>query len=109
LIQFIAGGDESPYVRTALRDLEAQAKTEKAAIAALLASSEGPIVLPSPDEVRRRGLRLKELLHGEPMAARSALSRLFNGQRLMGTFNSGYWYVDTSNNHSWTTGCLWVR
>ena len=83
LIQLIAGGDESPYVRTALRDLEARAKAEKATIAALLASTEGPIVLPSPDEVRRRGLRLKELLHGEPMAARSALSRLFNGQRLV--------------------------
>ena len=83
LIQFIAGGNKSPYVQTALRDLESQASTEKAAIAALLASSERPIVLPSPDEVLRRGLRLRELLHGDPLAAQLALRRLFNGQRLV--------------------------
>ena len=35
LIQFIAEGDRSDYVRVALRDLEAQAKMEKAAIADL--------------------------------------------------------------------------
>jgi hypothetical protein len=51
LVHFIAEGDHSDYVRKALQDLEAQARTEKAAIEALRQRAGRPIELPSPEEV----------------------------------------------------------
>lgn len=54
LIRFLADGDNSEYVVTALRDLHAQARTEKAAIAALEARGASPIALPTPAEVAER-------------------------------------------------------
>ena len=51
LIRFLADGDNSEYVVTALRDLHAQARTEKAA---LEARGGSPISLPTPAEVAAR-------------------------------------------------------
>ena len=54
LIRFLADGDNSEYVVTALRDLHAQARTEKAAVAALEVRGGIPISLPAPAEVAAR-------------------------------------------------------
>ncbi len=67
LIRFLADGDNSEYVVTALRDLHAQARTEKAAIAALEARGATPIALPTPAEVADRALGLKRLFEGNPL------------------------------------------
>ncbi|MCP4448114.1 MAG: recombinase family protein [Myxococcales bacterium] len=48
LIEFIATGDKSEYVVTSLRDLEALAKTEQAAIKSLERQATKPVALPSP-------------------------------------------------------------
>jgi hypothetical protein len=48
LIEFIAGGNDSSYVKDALRDLEAQARSEKDAIAAIEARAKAPVRLPTP-------------------------------------------------------------
>ncbi len=83
LVTFIADGDRSEYVRKALHDLEAQAKTERAAIAGLRATSAKPIVLPSPDEILRRSIALEELLTTDPVRGREALRRLFDAGQLL--------------------------
>jgi hypothetical protein len=75
LIRFLADGDNSEYVVTALRELHAQARTEKAAIAALEARGATPISLPTPAEVAERALGLKRLFEGNPIEVREALRR----------------------------------
>jgi hypothetical protein len=70
-------------VADALRDLEVQARSEKAAIAAIKAAVGKPIVLPTPDELVERALALESLLAGEPLRAREALRRLFVDGRVV--------------------------
>jgi hypothetical protein len=57
LIEFIAQGDRSEYVRKALADLEHQATEDKRAIEAVSARTRAPVRLPSP---QRRGGRRAE-------------------------------------------------
>ncbi|HET7538310.1 MAG TPA: hypothetical protein VFK05_00510, partial [Polyangiaceae bacterium] len=83
LIRFIADGDSSEYVVTALRDLQAQARSEKAAIAALEARGAAPISLPTPAEVAARALNLKRLFDGNPLEVREALRRYFVDGRIV--------------------------
>ena len=83
LIRFIADGDSSEYVVTALRDLQAQARTEKAAIASLEARGATPIALPTPAEVADRALNLKRLFDGKPLEVREALRRYFVDGRIV--------------------------
>lgn len=83
LVSFIADGDRSEYVVTTLRDLEAQARTEKAAIADLLVRAKSPIRLPTADEVLVRAMDLEATLAGDPVRAREALRRLFKDGRIV--------------------------
>ncbi len=57
LIKFISEGDHSDYVRTTLKDLEVQAKTEKAAIKALLEHAAAPHQATFRGSRRREGAR----------------------------------------------------
>lgn len=82
LITFVANGDQSDYVRKAIVDLEAQAKTEKAAIADLRAASSKPIELPSPDAIVERSLDLERIIATDPVRGRERLRRLFEGGQL---------------------------
>lgn len=50
-VDFVANGDTSPAVRTALKDPEEQARVEKAALQELEASAKRPVRLPTPDEI----------------------------------------------------------
>ncbi|MFO0617263.1 MAG: recombinase family protein [Polyangiaceae bacterium] len=82
LVEFIATGDRSDYVRKALADLEHQANEEKKAIGAVLESTKTPIRLPTPAEVVACALDLKRVLDGDPALAREALRKLFKGGRI---------------------------
>jgi site-specific DNA recombinase len=93
LIRFVADGDSSEYVVTALRDLHAQARTEKAAIAALEARGATPIALPTPAQVAERALGLKRLFEGNPIEVREALRRYFVDGRIVVTPVAEGYYV----------------
>ncbi|MEO7034461.1 MAG: recombinase family protein, partial [Polyangiaceae bacterium] len=93
LIRFLADGDNSEYVVAALRDLHAQARTEKAAIAALEARGAVPIALPTPAEVAERALGLKRLFEGNPIEVREALRRYFVDGRIVVTPVAEGYYV----------------
>jgi len=82
LIRFISEGDQSEYIRKTLLDLEAHAKTDKAAIRALREDAKAPVVLPSPEVVLERSLSLERIAEREPLRAREALKRLFADGRL---------------------------
>jgi site-specific DNA recombinase len=77
LIQFIADDDRSDYVRVALRDLEAQAKMEKAAIADLEARRSEAVRLPSVEETVERAMMFEKNLLANPTSGREALRHLF--------------------------------
>ncbi len=66
LVGFIADGDRSEYVVSTLRDLEAQAKAERAAIDRLHKEAQEPLRLPSIDEITAAVFRLDALLSGDP-------------------------------------------
>lgn len=83
LVAFIADGDRSEYVVTTLRDLEAQARTEKAAITDLIARAKSPARLPTPEEVLTRATDLEATLAGDPVRAREALRRIFKDGRIV--------------------------
>lgn len=82
LVGFLADGDRSAYVVEALRDLEAQALTEKQAIASLHAQAEEPIPLPSPDELLERVFDLDARLAEDALRGREALRQLFHAGEL---------------------------
>jgi molybdopterin converting factor small subunit len=82
LIQFIADGDRSDYVRVALRDLEAQAKMEKAAIADLEARRSEAVRLPSIEETVERAMLFEKNLLENPTAGREALRHLFEDGKI---------------------------
>jgi hypothetical protein len=83
LVRFISEGDDSEYVRKTLKDLEAQAKTEKAAISALTQQAARPIQLPTPEDVTKCIRILEDVMAADPLAGREQLGRLFEGGRLM--------------------------
>lgn len=78
LVGFLADGDRSEYVVSTLRDLEAQAATEKRAIQELRAQVEKPIPLPSPDMVMERVFALEARLMEDVLHGREALRSLFH-------------------------------
>lgn len=80
LVDFIASGNTSPTMASTINDLEAQAQMEKATIDAVKAHASQPTLLPSPDAILAGGLRLKETLDGDPVAAREQLRQLFLGK-----------------------------
>lgn len=83
LVEFIARGDQSEYVRKTLIDLEAQAKQEKAAIAELVRATSRPIQLPTPELILLQCARLEAIAEDEPLRAREALRALFGGEGLL--------------------------
>lgn len=82
LVQFIAEGDASDYVRASLKDFEAQARAEKAAIRELEAVASKPVRLPSPDEVLSKARNLERTLIADPTRGREMLLELFQDGRL---------------------------
>lgn len=77
LVAFIADGDRSSYVVEALKDLEAQAKEEKAGIKAIQRQASKPIQLPSVDEVMAMVFDLETRFKEDIPAARELLRKLF--------------------------------
>ena len=75
LVTFIADGDRSEYIVATLRDLEAQAKSERAAIDRIQREAQEPLRLPSPEEISAAVFRFDALLAGDPEVARSRLRR----------------------------------
>ena len=65
-----------------MRDLEAHAKQEKAAIAELVRRARKPIALPSLAALTDSVVNLSALLDEDPIAGRHALHRLFRGGRI---------------------------
>lgn len=83
LVEFIARGDQSEYVRKTLIDLEAQAKQEKTAIAELVRTAGKPIQLPTPELILQQCARLEAIAQTEPLRAREALRALFGDEGLL--------------------------
>jgi DNA invertase Pin-like site-specific DNA recombinase len=95
LIHFIADGDHSDYVRTTLKDLEAQANTEKRAIAELQARGSDAIRLPSLEETAQRGLMFERMLAENPVAGREEMRKLFeNGKVLCRPQPEGFYIAE---------------
>jgi hypothetical protein len=82
LIEFIAGGETSSYVIESLRELEAQAKAEKAAIEALVREAREPVALPSTEAVIATVLDMEAAIARDPVAGRERLHRMFKDRRL---------------------------
>ncbi len=77
LVSFIADGDRSTYVVEALKDLEAQAKQEKASIRAIQRSASEPVRLPSIEEVMALVFDLEARFKEDIPGARELLRKLF--------------------------------
>lgn len=92
LVRFISEGDDSPYVRSTLKDLEAQARADGAAIDELKRSLRAPVPLPSPDELLDRARDLEAAFATDPTRAREALR---------GVFVDGRIAVDAKEDGSW--------
>jgi hypothetical protein len=71
------------YAWTTIRDLEAQAKAEKAAIAELERQVELPVRLPTPDEIAEATFDLEQQLGEDPIVGREWLRRIIKGERLV--------------------------
>jgi hypothetical protein len=83
LVGYLADGDRSDYVADALRDLEVQARADKAAITSIKTAAGKPVALPTPEELIERALDLETVLSGDPLRAREALRRLFVDGRVV--------------------------
>ena len=86
LIEAVTEGLNSPYAAQSLKDLEAQAATDKATIERLRALPSLATVLPHPAMLVQRALDLQEMFrHGRhaPFAGREALRRLLGDQSVV--------------------------
>lgn len=79
LVRFIADGDRSEYVVATLRDLEAQAKADRAAIERLQREAQEPLRLPSLEEITRGAFSLQNLIDGNRDQARLKIRRFLKG------------------------------
>lgn len=75
LVAFIADGDRSEYIVSTLRDLETQAKADRAAIDRIHRQAQQPLRLPSPDEIVSAVFSFDEMLTGDPDLSRVRLRR----------------------------------
>lgn len=75
LVGFIADGDRSEYVVATLRDLETQAKAERAGIERIHREAQEPLRLPSLDEITAAVFRFDALLATDVTTARARLRR----------------------------------
>jgi hypothetical protein len=78
----IADGDDSKYVRETLRDLEAQARIDTAAIDEAKRTLKSPVRLPTPEALVERARDLEKVLVADPVRAREALRGLFEDGRI---------------------------
>ena len=76
LIEAVTEGLNSPYAAQSLKDLEAQAATDKATIERLRALPSLATVLPHPAMLVQRALDLQEMFRHDPVAGREALRPL---------------------------------
>lgn len=76
-------GVRSPYVTQSLKDLEAQAASDKATIERLKSVPAEAMVLPHPAQLVDRALNLQELFKHDPVAGREALRRLLGGRPIV--------------------------
>lgn len=83
LVQFIADGERSESIVSGLHDLEAQAKAERATIAAIEERAATPIRLPSPAEVEQLVCDLEARIAQDPLRAREELRRLLKDGRIV--------------------------
>ena len=91
LVSFIADGDRSEYIVSTLRDLEAQAKSERAAIERLHREAQQPLRLPSLGELAEGAFALNDLLTEQPDKARLMIRRaLKDGEIRVGPQPKGY-------------------
>ena len=81
-MKFIAEGDDSKYVRETLRDLEAQAKIDTAALEDLKRELRSPVRLPTPDALVERARDLERVFEADPVRAREALRGVFENGRI---------------------------
>ena len=96
LINFVADGNDSEGVGLTIKDLEAQARIEKATIKAIVDNAAAPVRLPTPDELMKRALELDAVLTGDPTRGREALRRLFENGQLIVKPQPGGTYVAES-------------
>lgn len=96
LIQRMADGIESEYVAKALKDLESQAASDRAALESFEQSQSVPTHLPSPDQVLQGILNLQCVLDSNPAAAREAFARLFKAPGIVCHAQSNRTYVATA-------------
>jgi hypothetical protein len=82
LVKFIADGDDSKYVRETLRDLEAQARIDGAAIERLKGELKSPVRLPTPEALVERARDLEKVLAADAVRAREALRGVFENGRI---------------------------
>jgi site-specific DNA recombinase len=83
LVHFIADGDTSPAVRSALVDLEVQAKSERAAIKDLVERGKAIVRLPSPGETIERAHLFEKMVVENPSRGREELRRMFHDGKVM--------------------------
>jgi hypothetical protein len=83
LIEFVATGDRLEYVVATLRDLEAFARSEKAALAELAQEANRPLRLPSIEEVTALATDLEARLTEDPDLGREALRRWLHEGRIV--------------------------
>lgn len=93
LVNFIADGDRSEAVVSALHDLEAQAKAEKAAIAEVRERAAAPIHLPSPDEIATLAFDLGQRLTQDPVRGREELRRLLKDGKILLDPQPGRYFI----------------
>ncbi len=82
LVNFIAQGDQSEYVVQTLRDMEAHARSEKAAIAQLKDDLTRPLRLPSLDEITDLVFNLDASLNTDPVRGRGQLRRWLKDEEI---------------------------
>jgi hypothetical protein len=96
LVDFLANGNASESVADAIKDLEVQARAERATIKATIDASYKPVRLPTPDDLLARARELNEVLSSDPTRGREALRRLFEGGQIKVTPQPGGTYVAES-------------
>ena len=81
LVNYIADGDRSELVVTKLRELEAEAKQDRAALEELTRVGREPLRLPSVEEISERVFNLERRLKGNVKIVKPCLQRwLKNGE-----------------------------
>jgi hypothetical protein len=82
-VEALSDGLSSPYVVQSLKDLEAQAATDKVTIGRLTATPKDALALPHPAILVDQALNLDEMFRVDPVAGREALRRLLGDRSVV--------------------------